>query len=396
MHPRRRVPQRIASGLDQERCMQSTETNAQIARELVTSTSPTGERAHHGAFPCRGAYHYAAGATPKTALIATHYDADFSEHYLAAFMAEHGYGFLGWNTRYAGQGHRFILEHALVDISVGVRWLRDRGVERVVLLGNSGGASLMSAYQSQAVEPNLAATPWGDLPEAAGNLDPADALVVLCAHPGRPDVLTAWLDPSVTDESDPLSRDPALDMFDEAHGPPYPAAFVERYRAAQRRRNDRITEWVFREHDRLVASGANDRVFPVFRTWADLRFLDLDLDRSERRVGCYIGDARTANYLGQGLADVCTLRSWLSMWSLSVSQCRAAPHLARIRQPAIVIDASEDRGCYPSDAAHIYDALASDDKARTTVAADHYLRRPADARTEVSGLIAEWLTRHGW
>jgi hypothetical protein len=369
---------------------------AGVQRDLVTLTSPTSEQAHHGAHPCRGTYHRVPDHVPRTSLIATHYDADFSEHYLANYLAARGYGFLGWNTRYSGQGHRFILEHALVDIGVGVRWLRDNGAERVILLGNSGGASLMSAYQSQALEPHLDATPWGELPTAVGDLDAADGLVVLCAHPGRPDVLTAWLDPSVTDEADPLSRDPSLDMFDPDNAPPYPVSFVERYRAAQVERNHRITEWVFREHDRLIESGASDRTFSVFRTWADLRFLDLTIDPSDRRVGCYVGDARTANYLGQGLADVCTLRSWLSMWSLSTSQCRATPHLARIRQPAIVIDASEDRGCYPSDALHFYDGLASEDKERTTVVSDHYLRRPTDARATVADAIGDWLTRHEW
>ena len=198
------------------------ESRSEIAQVLVSEPSPTRPRAPHGAAPCRGVYHHLTGLRPETALIATHYEADFSEHYLAAFVAERGYGFLGWNTRFAGDGHRFILEHALVDIGVGVRWLRETaGVENVVLLGNSGGASLMAAYQSQAVEPNLLPTPWGDLPDAVLDLPPADALVVLCAHPGRPDVLTAWLDPAVTDETDPLSRDPSLDMFDPANGPPY-------------------------------------------------------------------------------------------------------------------------------------------------------------------------------
>ena len=194
----------------------------ETTRVLVSAPSPTRPRAPHGAAPCRGVYHRGPGTRPTTALIATHYEADFSEHYLAAFAAARGYGFLGWNTRFAGDGHRFILEHALVDIGVGVRWLRETaGVENVVLLGNSGGASLMSAYQSQALEPNLVPTPWGELPAAVLDLPQADALVVLCAHPGRPDVLTAWLDPAVTDETDPLSLDPSLDMFDPANGPPY-------------------------------------------------------------------------------------------------------------------------------------------------------------------------------
>jgi pimeloyl-ACP methyl ester carboxylesterase len=364
-------------------------------RVLVTEESPTRPRAPHGAVPCRGIYHHPAGIRPTTAMIATHYEADFSEHYLAGLLAARGYGFLGWNTRYTGDGHRFILEHALVDIGVGVRWLREQaGVEHVVLLGNSGGASLMAAYQSQAIGPNVQPTPWGELPDAVLDLPAADALVVLCAHPGRPDVLTAWLDPSVTDESDPLSRDPSLDMFDPANGPPYTPEFIERYRAAQEARNARITAWVFAEHERLTANGGSERVFPVFRAWADLRFLDLSLDPSPRRAGCYVGDASAANSMGQGLADACTLRSWLSMWSLSTSQCRAGPHLARITVPALVVEATDDRGCYPSDAARIYDDLASKDKQRAVLTADHYLRHPADARDGAADLIVGWLEEH--
>jgi hypothetical protein len=365
-------------------------------RVLVSEVSPTRPRAPHGAVPCRGIYHRPAGPPPTTAMIATHYEADFSEHYLAELCAARGYGFLGWNTRYTGDGHRFILEHALVDIGVGVRWLREAGVDTVVLLGNSGGASLMAAYQSQAVEPNVRPTPWGELPEAVLDLPPADALVVLCAHPGRPDVLTAWLDPSVTDESDPLSRDALLDMFDPANGPPYTPEFIERYRAAQEARNARITAWVFEEHERLASQGGSERVFPVFRTWADLRFLDLSIDPSPRRLGCYLGDAKTANYMGQGLADACTLRSWLSMWSLSTSDCRAGPHLARITEPALVIEATDDRGCYPSDAIRIYDDLASKDKRHAVLAADHYLRHPADARENATDLIVGWFEEHQW
>jgi len=57
-------------------------------------------------------------------VIATHYNVDFSEHYMAELMASRGYGFLGWNTRFRGLEHWFTLDHALVDIGVGARWLR--------------------------------------------------------------------------------------------------------------------------------------------------------------------------------------------------------------------------------------------------------------------------------
>ncbi|MGH3372290.1 MAG: hypothetical protein ACRDPR_20070, partial [Nocardioidaceae bacterium] len=251
------------------------------------------------------------------------------------------------------------------------------GVDTVVIVGNSGGASLMGAYQSRALD-------------APDELPPGDLFVSLCAHPGRPDVLTTWLDPSVTDEADPLATDPSLDMFAPENGPPYPPEFVDRYRAAQVARNDRITAWCHAELDRLAAGGGWDRLFTVFRSWADLRFLDLSLDPSDRRVGCYFGDPRVANRSPFGLASTCTLQTWLDMWSLAESQCRATPHLGRITQPALVIQSTGDQGCFLSDARAIHDDLGSSDKRLELLPGDHYLTQPANARATVADLIVAW------
>ena len=54
--------------------------------------------------------------------------------------------------------------------------------------------------------------------------------------------------------------------------------------------------------------------------WADLRFLDLSLDPSDRPVGCYAGDPAVANRGAFGLASACSLRTWLDMWSLAESR----------------------------------------------------------------------------
>jgi pimeloyl-ACP methyl ester carboxylesterase len=361
-----------------------------VVPQFVSAPSPTMAQAGAGGNPCQGLW-YAPDSPPKVAFIATHYDIDFSEHYLAEYLARRGYGFLGWNTRFRGMGYYFTLEQALVDIGVGVRWLREAGIETVILLGNSGGASLMSAYQSQALEPHITATRGSSLPDAVLELPPADLFVSLNAHPGRPDVLTSWLDPSVSDELDPLSIDPGLDMFDPIHPVPYDPSFITRYRAAQEERNHSITAWCIDELDRVSNAGAPDRVFNVFRTWADLRFLDLDLDPSDREPGCYFGDPKVANYLPFGLATTNTLRAWLSMWSLTESQCRAQPHLARITQPALVVQSSDDQGCYPSDAQAIFDALAAEDKTLETIRGDHYLQGPEGARDQAADLISAWV-----
>ena len=255
-----------------------------VEREFLGFASATAPRILAGGHPCQGLYWTPKGGRPKTAFIATHYNVDFSEHYIAPFLAARGYGFLGWNTRYRGAEDQFILEHALIDIGVGVRWLRETaGVETVVILGNSGGGSLMGAYQAEATAVTLASSLEGAARAALESLPRADLYVALNAHRGRPQVLTSWLDPSVVDEADPVATDESLNAFNADHGPPYSPAFVTRYRAAQRARNQRITDWAKQELARVNAAGISDRLFPLFRVWADLRFMDGSIDPSDRK-----------------------------------------------------------------------------------------------------------------
>ncbi|WP_172830562.1 alpha/beta hydrolase [Mycobacterium asiaticum] len=363
-----------------------------ISREFIGLPSPTAERAGAGGHPCQGLYHRAEGHKPKVAMIATHYQIDFSEHYIADYMAARGIGFLGWNTRFRGFESSFLLDHALVDIGVGVQWLRDvADVETVVLLGNSGGGSLMSAYQSQAVEPNV--TPLAGMRPAKGltELLPADGYVATAAHPGRPDVLTAWMDGAVVDENDPVATHPELDLFDERNGPPYSPEFIERYRAAQLARNHAITDWAEAELERISGAGFSDRPFTVMRTWADPRMVDPSIEPTKRQANwCYAGTPVKANRSTRGIAAACTLRNWLGMWSMRTAQTRAEPHLNRITCPALVINAEADTGVFPSDAQRIFDALAGADKAATAIDTDHYFTTPG-ARDEQADVIAEWI-----
>jgi hypothetical protein len=266
----------------------------------------------------------------------------------------------------------------------------------VVLFGNSGGGSLMAAYHSQARSPCLRPTPGTTPPAAVLELPPADLYVSLNSHPGRPEVYTAWLDPSVCDESDPVATDRALDMYAAENGPPYAPEFVARYRAAQVARNQRITEWAVAELERLGRHGHSDRVFAVYRTWADLRFMDPAIDPSERPPRtCYARDPARANRGALGLGRSSTLRTWLSMWSLEYSQCRGGPHLARLDLPALVVQSRADTGVFPSDVRQIFEAIGSRDRRLAWIEGAHFLETPAAARAQAADLIAGWLHEHG-
>jgi len=366
--------------------------HAKVDSQFVGLVSPTMPRIPAGGHPCQGLYWTPKGKRPRVALIATHYNVDFSEHYIAPYFAGRGFGFLGWNTRFRGAEDQFVLEHALIDIGVGMRWLKEKaGVEKIVILGNSGGGSLMGAYQGEALAPTLMQTAKGVTREALQQLPRADLYISLNAHQGRPEVLTEWMDPSVVDEFDPTKTDERLNPFNPASGPPYSSDFIARYRTAQRARNQRITDWAKSELARLNAAGIPDILFPLYRTWADLRFMDPALDPSERPCpGCYRGHPAEANrFPGIGRAN--SLKTWLSMWSLETSKCQGGEHLAKISEPALVVQSTADMGVFPSDARKIFDIIGSKDKTLEMVKGAHYFEDQESHRENAVELMASWI-----
>lgn len=364
-----------------------------VERDIVGLEAPGIARYGFGLSPCRGVYHRPTGGTPRVAFVAAHYNLDFAEHYLGPHLARRGFGFLGWNTRYCGREGYFLVDRAVVDIGVAVRWLREHGAEVVVILGNSGGGSLMAAYQAQSTAPVIR-PPYGmELAAGLHDLSPAELYVSVAAHPGRPEVLTNWMDPAVVDERQPLLTDPALDMYNPDNGPPYSQEFVARYREAQRARNRRISVWAKTELERTLAAGYSDGLFTVQRTWADLRFVDPALDPSDRPTpACYRGDPEATNRGVDGIGVLNTLRTWLSMWSLDDSQCLSSEHLGAIAVPALVVQPTMDSGVFPSDARAIFDGLGTVDKRLVEMPGDHYFRGlPGTPRADLAELIAEWV-----
>src|SRR5207237_7873955 len=123
-----------------------------------------------------------------------------------------------------------------------------------------------------------------------------DAMVYLAPHPGQGRLLMGCIDPSVTDELDPLSMDPDLDPFDR--GEKFDAPFIEKYRNAQvervRRLDEKARALVARRQDARKNKGdrklaAHTPIMTVWRTDADLRCLDLSIDPSDRKAGSVWG-----------------------------------------------------------------------------------------------------------
>ena len=82
------------------------------------------------------------------------------------------------------------------------------------------------------------------------------------------------------------------------------------------------------------------------------------------------------------------------MWSLTDSDCRGGPHLARMHLPTLIVQATADSGVFPSQAQELFDAVATSDKRLEHVAGDHYFQQPDNARDDVADLIAAWVSDH--
>lgn len=342
------------------------------------------------------------GTRPRVALVLCHPTANFLGHYALAGLAERGFGAIGLTTRYVGNDTSLIMENCLVDMAGMVRHLYERGYERVVLVGNSGGGSIAPYYQAQAVSPSVTSPPGGGPDLTREGLVPVDGIVLLNAHPSRARLSAEWLDPAIIDESRPFERDPTLDMFDPANGPPYPVEFVARYRAAQLQRNRRISEWAEAQLRRLTGEserwgGLDDLAFVVHGTCADLRFLDTAVDPNDRRPGSTPwGAPQAANYLPAGISRVSTLRSWLNQWSIDHSLADALRWLPELTVPVAVVLGTADPTVTPSMARAMYESAtaARVRELHLVKGATHYFEGQPELLAEALDRIAAFVDEH--
>jgi alpha-beta hydrolase superfamily lysophospholipase len=319
-------------------------------------------------------------------------------------LARAGHHTIFCNSRYRGTDAALLMEKVVQDLGACIHDAKTRlGYDKVVLAGWSGGGALSVFYQQQAQHATVTSSPFGDGPDLTqAELPAADAIMLLAAHISRHGTLTEWLDPSILDESDPVARDPELDLYDphNPNQPPYSQEYLTRYRQAQIDRNRRITAWVKDKLAGLRAAGRPDDefAFVVHGTMADPRWLDPAVDPNERIPGtCYLGDPQVVNMSPIGLARFSTLRSWLSQWSYDDALGDGVACGRDIAVPALVIGNLADNACTPSHTHRLYEAIGYPDKEIYEIAgATHYYAGP-DQRTmlrQAVDTITDWLVRH--
>jgi pimeloyl-ACP methyl ester carboxylesterase len=333
----------------------------------------------------------------RAAAIVMHPTSNFMGHYLIAPLVARGIACMGLNSRYAGNDTLLLMERVLQDLGAGVQFLRGQGYDKVVLIGNSGGASLSAFYQAQAeqltIEHMVDGDPAGLSP---ADLPPVQGLALCAAHEGRATLMRNWIDPSLTDEHDGLSLDPALDMYDPRNGPPYDHAFLERFRNAQQARYERIDQWVGQRLHQLRSTPGNprDEVFLVYRTHADPRFLDLAIDANERAVGSVWGagaaGARAVNYAASQMGRITSLTGWLSQWSPR-SRADGPANLARTSVPTLLCTYTADQSTFPSTQAAWMAAGAGRIRNIDIRGGNHYLAGQPQLVEQTSEVIADWI-----
>ncbi len=321
---------------------------------------------------------------PSTGVISMHPRSDRRRDWRLPYFARAGIAGLGIATRHEKSSENERYEGTLLDLAAGIRYLKNEvGVRRVILVGHSGGGSLVTFYAHQSARKpgeRFSSTFTGHGPDLNQfDLPPVDLLVISASHFGNAYTFIRKIDPSLTDEEDPTSLDPSLDMYNPANGfrePPEPSQyskeFLKRFEEGQQARARRVfkkAEALFREKQfyqslmesslfkeldpyeqaRIEREVIANRYLVIYRLLAIPEFTDLSLDPDEREVGAN-GSNRPdwANYDRPSHPSVVRVEAFLDTYSPH-SHVNLLEQIKEVTIPTLFISGTADMQEYPSE-----------------------------------------------
>lgn len=196
------------------------------------------------------------------AVMVMHSDADYLNFPAGEALAAHGYPTLCANVSRVSE----TLDKKLLDVKAGIEYLKALpGVEKVVILGHSGGATLMSCYQAVAengvscFQDEKKIVPLSDI----GELPPADAVMLIDSNWGNGIMTLLSLDPAVTSDHSGVELDEEFDLAKQEgyhpDGSHYSQEFIDKYQKAQANRNDRLIDAALARLDAIQTGNGNYR-----------------------------------------------------------------------------------------------------------------------------------------
>lgn len=186
-------------------------------------------------------------ALSKIAVLVMHSDEDYLTFPTGPELARRGITTLCANVMNK-EGILFTQNQKLECVRDAISYLRSRKeIEKIILMGHSGGASLLTAYQCVAEngadvfagEEKL--FPW----KAEEKLPSADGLMLLDANWGNAVMQLFSLDPAITDETSGKNLDATIDLFNPENGfdpagSTFSSEFIRKYQIGQGERNMRL------------------------------------------------------------------------------------------------------------------------------------------------------------
>jgi hypothetical protein len=194
------------------------------------------------------ALYQGSGPNASTAVLVFHDTANFISAPPCVQLNQRGFTALCTDNPFPSTG-QVVWDQVALDIGFGVSYLRSLpGIQRVVLVGHSGGGADMAWYQNVAENGVAACRAPGVLNPCGNNLaglPPADGVVLLDSIPGLAFTTLSALDASVV-QSDGLTslQNPSLYLFNPDNGyntdpnqsSTYSRAFINRYTLEQANR----------------------------------------------------------------------------------------------------------------------------------------------------------------